>query len=171
MRTHRVALLLGLLLATCACALPLVGGFQLLENGTTAPFFSLPSLAGETVSLSDFERGPVILNFWTTTCPACFEELPVLADLEHEFGADGLSVVTICLGSPAEEVRQALQRANVDLLVLVDEDAETVQPYQVSGTPTTYLIDGQGVIVMSNAGYGTGVESRLRAGIERALEE
>jgi len=80
-------------------------------------------------------------------------------------------VVTICLGSPAEEARQALQRANVDLLVLVDEDAETVQPYQVSGTPTTYLIDSQGVIVMSNAGYGTGAESKLRAGIKRALEE
>ena len=97
--------------------------------------------------------------------------MPVLATLEHEFSSDGLSVATICLGSSAIEARQALQRADADLLVLVDEDAETVRPYQVGGTPTTYLIDGEGVIVMSSPGYGAGTGNELRARIERALEE
>ena len=97
--------------------------------------------------------------------------MPVLAALEHEFSSNGLSVATICLESSAKEARQALQQADADLLVLIDEDAETVWPYQVGGTPTTYLIDGEGVIVMSSTGYAAGTENKLRAGIERALEE
>ena len=67
MRLRRLALSLGLLVGTCACALTLLGGLQPLEKGTTAPEFALPSLTGETVSLSDFAGRPLLLNFWTTT--------------------------------------------------------------------------------------------------------
>jgi phage head maturation protease len=97
--------------------------------------------------------------------------LPVLATLEGEFAAEGLAVVAVCIGSSAEGARHALQMANADVRTLVDEDAETVLPYQVGGTPTTYLVDGAGVIVMSNVGYGDSTERMLRAEIERLLEE
>ena len=68
-------------------------------------------------------------------------------------------------------MRQALDEANVDVLTLVDEDGKTVSPYQVSGTPTTYLIDHTGVIRMSHVGYGDGTEDTWRTEIERLLEE
>ena len=67
MRLRQAALLSGLLLTTCTCALPLLGGLQPLERGTAASEFALPSLTGETVSLSDFAGQPLLLNFWTTT--------------------------------------------------------------------------------------------------------
>ena len=67
MRPRRLALSLGLLVATCACALPLLGGLQPLEKGTVAPEFALPSLTGETFSLSEFAGRPLLLSFWTTT--------------------------------------------------------------------------------------------------------
>lgn len=80
-------------------------------------------------------------------------------------------MVTICLGASPEETREALKGTVADVLALVDEHTETMVPYHVSGTPTTYLIDGSGVIQMSQVGYGDGVESYLRAEIERLLEE
>ena len=165
------ALLCASLLWTCACVLPFLAGIQPLEAGTTAPAFTLPGLTGESVSLADFEGQPILLNFWTTTCSPCLKELPVLATLEREFAAEGLVVVTVCMGSSPEEARQALQKANADVRTLVDEDAVTATPYQIGGTPTTYLVDDGGVIVMSNAGYGDGTESILRDEIERLLEE
>jgi hypothetical protein len=80
-------------------------------------------------------------------------------------------VVTICLTASAEETRTALQGANADVLALLDEDSETMWPYHVSGTPTTYLVDGTGVIQMYDTGYESGTRARLQAEIERLLEE
>ena len=80
-------------------------------------------------------------------------------------------VVTICMGSSAEEVREALDGAGADVLALVDEDGTTRAPYHASGTPTTYLIDGAGVIQWSHVGYGEGMEDVFRTEIERLLGE
>lgn len=80
-------------------------------------------------------------------------------------------MVTICLGASPEEARAALKGTGADVLVLVDGTAKTQLPYHASGTPTTYLIDGSGVIQMAKVGYGDGTESYLRAEIERLLEE
>jgi hypothetical protein len=81
-------------------------------------------------------------------------------------------VVTVCLGCSAEEARRGLEKAGgVGVPVLLDEFAETVQPYHASATPTTYLIDRYGVIQVSDVGYGGGTEAHLRDEIERLLEE
>ena len=80
-------------------------------------------------------------------------------------------MVTICLGASPQETREALQGTGANVLALVDEDTETMIPYHASSTPTTYLIDGSGVIQMAQVGYGSGVEDYLQAEIERLLEE
>lgn len=97
--------------------------------------------------------------------------MPVLATLEEEFADENLAVVTICIGSSAKEVSEALQEANTDVLVLMDESGKTESPYQVGGVPVTYLIDGDGVVQTSNFGYGDDTEKYLRAEIERLLEK
>jgi hypothetical protein len=81
-------------------------------------------------------------------------------------------VVAICLGCSTEEARAALKKANAkDILVLLDAYTEAVVPYRASATPTTYLIDYEGVIQLGSIGYGSGTEARLRDEIEQLLEE
>ena len=80
-------------------------------------------------------------------------------------------MATICLGASAQETREALQDTGADVLALVDEDTETMMVYHASATPTTYLINGSGVIQMAQVGYGSGMDSYLRAEIKRLLEE
>jgi hypothetical protein len=81
-------------------------------------------------------------------------------------------VVAICLGCSTEEALEGLRKANTtDILVLLDEHTDTVLPYHAGATPTTYLIDRDGVIQMGAAGYGNGTEAHLRNEIERLLEK
>jgi hypothetical protein len=95
-----------------------------------------------------------------------------LAALQKEFDDQDVKVVTICQGCTAEEARQALKESGATgLLALVDEDTEMMIPYQATATPTTYLIDRDGVIQMGDVGYGSGTEAHLRSAIERLLEE
>jgi hypothetical protein len=57
-----------LVLTVCVCGgLPFLGGIDPLEPGTEAPSFSLPTVAGDTASLADFEGEIVLLNFWSST--------------------------------------------------------------------------------------------------------
>ena len=67
MKAPWLALLSALLALSCLCLLPFLGGHEPLEVGTTAPPFELASVAGKTISLTDFEGRPVLLNFWTST--------------------------------------------------------------------------------------------------------
>ena len=97
--------------------------------------------------------------------------MPVLSTLEKEFAAEGLVVLTVCMGVSAEEARQALRKANVHLLTLVDEDAETASPYRAYSIPATYLIDHVGLIVMGRTGYEDSTEANLRAEIQHLLED
>src|SRR3989304_3451668 len=46
--------------------------------GSAAPDFTLPSLAGPPVSLHEQQGKVVLINFWTTWCPPCREEMPAL---------------------------------------------------------------------------------------------
>lgn len=95
-----------------------------------------------------------------------------MAALQQEFVDEGLEVIAICLGCSTEEARRGLERANSEgILVLLDKDTETMLPYHASATPTTYLIDRDGVIQLGSAGYGSSTETYLRSEIERLLEE
>src|SRR5688572_30789666 len=63
-------------LCTPACALRP----DYANANRTAPDFDLPTLDGTNKKLSDYRGKVVILNFWTTTCKPCLEEMPSLAD-------------------------------------------------------------------------------------------
>ncbi len=58
--------------------------------------FSLPTLEGKTVRLSDFRGKVVVLSFWTTWCTACIGEMDALIELQKRAG-DRLVVLGISL--------------------------------------------------------------------------
>ena len=53
-------------------------GIQRFDDKKVAPPFTLKSLDGKTIALSDFKGKPVLLVFWATWCDTCKEELPLL---------------------------------------------------------------------------------------------
>jgi hypothetical protein len=95
-----------------------------------------------------------------------------LAALQKDFADEDVVVVTICLGCSTEEAREGLKEANAEgILTLVDENMEAMMPYHASATPTTYLIDREGVIQMGDVGYNGSTKAHLRDEIKRLLEE
>ena len=49
---------------------------ELPKAGTVAPDFTLSSLDGNTISLSDFKGKYVVLDFWASWCPDCIHDIP-----------------------------------------------------------------------------------------------
>jgi peroxiredoxin len=112
-----------------------------------APEFSLPSTEGGTATLSTLRGHVVVLNFWTTWCPACRAEMPSLERLHQELLPRGLVVLAINLRESAAEVVRFTSELGLSFPVLLDEDGQVATRYRVRALPTTVLIDRQGRVL------------------------
>ena len=65
------------------------------ETQETAPDFSLSTINGETLKLSDFKGKVIILDFWATRCPPCRREIPDFIKLYDNYKAHGLVIIGI----------------------------------------------------------------------------
>jgi methylamine dehydrogenase accessory protein MauD len=120
--------------------------------GDPAPAFSLPETDAGQVDLASYTGRPVLLVFWTTSCPICQHELPLLNRLEPEFRTKGISVLTICLGGE-DETRDYLSSNRIALRTLYDPEGKVGRAYRVGGVPKLVLIDKEGKIKRNTSGW------------------
>jgi hypothetical protein len=74
------------------------------EIGHTAPDFTLATLDGATVTLSQLRGQWVLLNFWTTRCRYCVMQMPYL-QAAFEENAGQIEFIGINLGESEQRVR------------------------------------------------------------------
>lgn len=115
-----------------------------------APVVPFLTLAHDTVSLRDYRGKIVVLNFWGTWCPPCRREIPELVDLQDTLEASGdlaATIVSIAVdsGTPAD-IRAFADTFSMNYPIWSSSSDRVVHFYQVMGFPTTFLIDGDGVI-------------------------
>lgn len=116
------------------------------QAGKLAPDFSLPLIDGGKVTLSELRGKPVMINFWTTWCPACREEMPDLVSVYKEYAGKGLMMLAVDVGEKTSVVMDYVKEIGLSLPVLLDSNSDVARRYRVVGYPTTILIDRQGVI-------------------------
>lgn len=115
-----------------------------IEKGKEAPDFVLKDLDGNDISLSDFRGKVVLLNFWASWCVYCDQEMPDLERLYTTF--DDIVVIGVNVGEDLDLVREYVEENNLTFPVALDSEADIASEYLVSGLPTTYFIDEDGII-------------------------
>lgn len=113
--------------------------------GYRAPDFAFEDLEGNVVRLSDLRGKPVLLNFWATWCPPCRKEIPELQKFHEQYG-EVIVLLGIDWGEDIEEVKGFLKRYGATYTNLMDKDGEFFVAYRLTGLPTSYWIDEQGII-------------------------
>lgn len=124
------------------------GGSGATLPGKEAPAFTLESFDGGTVSLSDFEGKPVIINFWASWCVPCRQEAPALEAVWQSFRDGGLVVVGINQprSDPEEQARAFLEEFGVSYPNVFDTRGFSAIDYGVSGIPVTFFVDREGIV-------------------------
>ena len=118
--------------------------------GARAPRFTLMDLGGEPRSLDDYTGQAVLINFWTTWCPYCVIEMPLMQEL-HESGQD-VAILAINVQEKKEDVEAFISAEGYTFPVLLDERAQVNSRYQVRGLPTTFVVDAAGMITAIRIG-------------------
>jgi len=130
--------------------LNLPGGIQAAEPLTPiagqllAPDFALQDTEGKTHRLSDYRGKPVIINFWTTWCPPCREELPSMNRAWHQLEQEGIVMLAINMGEDEDTIFIFSADYPTDFPILMDEAGEVIAQWPVKGLPTTYVVAPDG---------------------------
>lgn len=138
--------------------------------GQPAPDFTLTTLTGRQISLSQFRgRKPVFVNFWTTWCTYCKREVPDLEALHRHYGPR-LEVLGVDL--TAEEVHPGAvatmaKKLGVTYPVLLDTTGQVADTYLVHGIPTSVVINRSGVV--TSVIQGDADTQEMRSAIRGAL--
>lgn len=108
--------------------------------------FTLTTLDGETVQMSQYAGRPVFINFWGTWCPPCVDELPDLEDFARQQAdlPDGAVVIASNNTESPEQIRAYFEENNLDLphiLFVQDDDSVLYRWFGVFQMPTTYVAD------------------------------
>jgi len=140
------------------------------EVGHLAPDFTLPSLDGQTVRLSDLRGKAVLLNFWATWCAPCRLEMPTIDKAYQEYKSRGLEILAVSLDAGSNSVvKNFMDELSLSFPALLDPDMEVLRLYRQFSIPATFLIDKQGIVRHRELGYRDWTDPESRRLLEAIL--
>lgn len=115
-----------------------------------APELALIDLQGQSSSLEDYRGQVVLVNLWATWCPPCKEEMPELESFYRRHKEDGFTIIAVNDGDPTSDVLQFVEDYGLTFPVWLDPGyIATEQAFKTLNLPASFVIDRDGMIVMS----------------------
>ncbi|CAD6877826.1 Putative thioredoxin [Methylomonas albis] len=106
------------------------------------------------MAIAELKGKPILITFWATDCPSCIEEIPDLIALHQQFNGNDLQIIAVAMPyDPPSHVQAFVKERLLPYAVALDIDSSLIRAFgDVQLTPTTFLIDRQGVIIMHKVG-------------------
>ena len=138
-------------------------------TNSVAPNSNFVLLDASKTTTSDFKGKVTLVNFWATSCVTCVAEMPKMIATYNKYHPKGYDMVAVAMAyDPPSYVVNYAQTRNLPFKVAIDNTGAIAKDWgDVKLTPTTYLLDKNGVIVKRYVGEPNFVE--LHALIEKLL--
>jgi thiol-disulfide isomerase/thioredoxin len=140
-----------------------------------APDFNLKDFDGNFVKLSDLKGKVVVVDFWATWCGPCKMSFPALQKVYNKY-KENPDILILALDTwereksvPEKEkkVKEFIAENKYSFKVLFD-DADIVGKYEVTGIPTKFIIDKNGMMQFKTIGFNS--EQKMITEMEAAFE-
>ncbi len=120
--------------------------------GDTAPDFTLETIDGRQISLSDYRGKNVILNFWASWCGPCRFETSTVEAIHEAWSDKGVVVLGVNLQDSFDNALSYAKAYNLKFTIPVDVPGDAVRLYGIHGIPTTFFINREGIITAIKVG-------------------
>ncbi|HET6846795.1 MAG TPA: TlpA disulfide reductase family protein, partial [Anaerolineales bacterium] len=140
--------------------------------GFAAPDFTLDTLDGGSLTLSQLRGQPVMLNIWASWCLPCRTEMPAIQKVHQRLAEKGLVIIGLNATSQDTEAgaRAFVQEFGLTFPIALDRDGSASAQDQLMGLPSTYFIDRKGIVRDVIIG-GPMSEGVMLAKLEELLKE
>src|SRR3984893_15652295 len=143
-----VALVVALMLYVGFHMARRTGSTPRIAKSTVAPDFSLESLDGKSVRLSDLRGKAVLLNFWATWCGPCKIEMPWFVELQNQYGREGLQVVGVAMDDASkEDIAKFAKDMGVNYPILIGKESVRDEYGGIPALPETFFIGRDGKLM------------------------
>ena len=141
------------------------------ELNQPAPDFTLKSMDGDNIKLSEMAGNVVLINFWASWCGPCREEMPLLNSLHNKYEPLGFAVFGVNVEEDIDQAKAFLRDFPVDFPVLLDNTNRVSKQYEVIAMPTTIMVDRDGNLRYLHQGYKSGDEAKYRQVVKKLVRE
>jgi len=134
----------------------------------------LPDCAVKVGNENGFDqfKGKVLyIDFWASWCGPCLLSFPFMNDLQNAYGPRGLQVVAVNMDEKPADATAFLAKHPAGFAVASGPNAPCAKAFGVATMPTSFLVDRNGRIHSTHAGFRPDDVDGLRAEVESLLAE
>ncbi|MCL2064856.1 MAG: TlpA family protein disulfide reductase [Candidatus Cloacimonetes bacterium] len=146
--------------------------FVAILFSSPAPSFTIETMQGDVVRSEDLlAKGPIYLDFWSTSCEPCLRKLPHVSSWVSKYPE--MSFFAISTDSPRQRdgVVRHVRSSRYQFTTGIDSSRNLQRLFNVSLIPRTIIINQAGEIVYDNQGYNPGDEVELENFIISVIRE
>lgn len=129
------------------------------------PDVKIENAQGKIVSVRSLSNGkPMIISYWSIACKPCIQELNAINDALAEWREEAeVEVVAVSVDDARlkASAKAFATSRGWEFICLFDENQELKRAMNVSLTPQSFVVDGEGNIIFSHSGYTPGSEQLL----------
>lgn len=123
-----------------------------------APEFTLNSLNGKTVRLSDYKGKIILLDFWMSSCADCREKMTIFQQALPKLPLEKVAILAIHVEGKESVIQSYVTSEKITVPILLDLQREVSKAYAVTGVPTILLVDSAGFIRITDPEFETAEE-------------
>ena len=117
--------------------------------------FTLTTLAGDVISLTDYRGKVVMIDFWSSWCAPCRAEGPVLSETYRTWRDRGVEFIGIAIWDSQGPVQDFIDLHGIEYVNGIDRSGLTAVDFGVTGIPEKFFVNTEGVIVRKVIGPNT----------------
>ena len=102
---------------------------------------------GIPVKLSDFEGKIVFLNFWTTWCPDCVDEMPDIEKLHKKMNNNDFIILGIDLKESTKKIKKFIKKHKLTFKIVLDKKGDMGRAFGIRSIPTTFILNRKGGLI------------------------
>lgn len=161
------------LLAVSGCGAGSAGAAHAVSEhpllGAAAPALEIPTPdAKGRITLAEHAGKVVIIDFWATWCEPCRKSFPAYQKLSQDFGGK-LVVIGVSVDESPEGIRGFADATGAKFPIGWDDGQTAARSYEPPKMPTSFIVDGSGIVRFIHAGYSPGDEVRLREEVKSLM--